>query len=280
MIRDITIGQYYKADSVIHRLDPRVKLMGTLIFIISLFMGMNIWIYAVVTVALAVVIKMSRIPLKFMVRGLKSIVILIIISAVFNLFLTPGDVLIQIWKLTITYQGLKMAIFMVVRLIYLIVGTSLMTLTTTPNNLTDGLEKGLGFLKVIKVPVHEIAMMMSIALRFIPILIEETDKIMKAQMARGADFENGSIIRRAKAMVPILVPLFVSAFRRANELAMAMEARCYHGSEGRTKMKPLKYEKRDRLAYISMVLYLGVIRRIDGSCCKGENHFYHKWRET
>lgn len=142
MIRDITIGQYYKADSVIHRLDPRVKLMGTLIFIISLFMGMNIWIYAVVTVALAVVIKMSRIPLKFMVRGLKSIVILIIISAVFNLFLTPGDVLIQIWKLTITYQGLKMAIFMVVRLIYLIVGTSLMTLTTTPNNLTDGLEKG------------------------------------------------------------------------------------------------------------------------------------------
>jgi energy-coupling factor transport system permease protein len=256
---NITIGQYYKADSVIHRLDPRVKLMGTLIFIISLFMGMNIWIYAVVTVALAVVIKMSRIPLKFMVRGLKSIVILIIISAVFNLFLTPGDVLIQIWKLTITYQGLKMAIFMVVRLIYLIVGTSLMTLTTTPNNLTDGLEKGLGFLKVIKVPVHEIAMMMSIALRFIPILIEETDKIMKAQMARGADFENGSLIKRAKAMVPILVPLFVSAFRRANELAMAMEARCYHGSEGRTKMKPLKYEKRDRIAYISMVLYLGVI---------------------
>ena len=148
MIRDITIGQYYKADSVIHRLDPRVKLMGTLIFIISLFMGMNIWIYAVVTVALVVVIKMSRIPLKFMVRGLKSIVILIIISAVFNLFLTPGDVLIQIWKLTITYQGLKMAIFMVVRLIYLIVGTSLMTLTTTPNNLTDGLEKGLDFLKL------------------------------------------------------------------------------------------------------------------------------------
>ena len=160
MIRDITIGQYYKADSVIHRLDPRVKLMGTLIFIISLFMGMNIWIYAVVTVALAVVIKMSRIPLKFMVRGLKSIVILIIISAVFNLFLTPGDVLIQIWKLTITYQGLKMAIFMVVRLIYLIVGTSLMTLTTTPNNLTDGLEKGLGFLKVNKEQVHQIAKMM------------------------------------------------------------------------------------------------------------------------
>ena len=258
MIRDITIGQYYKADSVIHRLDPRVKLMGTLIFIISLFMGMNIWIYAVVTVALAVVIKMSRIPLKFMVRGLKSIVILIIISAVFNLFLTPGDVLIQIWKLTITYQGLKMAIFMVVRLIYLIVGTSLMTLTTTPNNLTDGLEKGLGFLKVIKVPVHEIAMMMSIALRFIPILIEETDKIMKAQMARGADFENGSLIKRAKAMVPILVPLFVSAFRRANELAMAMEARCYHGGE-RTKMKPLSYNRHDAYAYVVCFLIIAII---------------------
>ena len=259
MIRDITIGQYYKADSVIHRLDPRVKLMGTLIFIISLFMGMNIWIYAVVTVALVVVIKMSRIPLKFMVRGLKSIVILIIISAVFNLFLTPGDVLIQIWKLTITYQGLKMAIFMVVRLIYLIVGTSLMTLTTTPNNLTDGLEKGLGFLKVIKVPVHEIAMMMSIALRFIPILIEETDKIMKAQMARGADFEHGNIIKRAKSMVPLLVPLFVSAFRRADDLAMAMEARCYNGGEGRTKMKPLVYEKDDKIAYLFIFAFLAVV---------------------
>ena len=195
MIKDITIGQYYQAESIIHRLDPRVKLMGTLVFIISLFLGMNIWIYAFVTVALATVIAISKIPLKFMVRGLKSIVILIIISAVFNLFLTPGETLIQIWKLTITYEGLKTAIFMVVRLVYLILGTSLMTLTTTPNNLTDGLEKGLGFLKYIKVPVHEIAMMMSIALRFIPILVEETDKIMKAQMARGADFENGNLIQ-------------------------------------------------------------------------------------
>ena len=259
MIRDITIGQYYPVESVVHRLDPRTKLFGTLIYIISLFFADNLLCYAVATVFLAMAVRASRVPFKFIVRGLKAIVFLLLISISFNLFLTPGDVLIQIWKLTITYQGLKMAIFMVVRLIYLIVGTSLMTLTTTPNNLTDGLEKGLGFLKVIKVPVHEIAMMMSIALRFIPILIEETDKIMKAQMARGADFENGSLIKRAKAMVPILVPLFVSAFRRANELAMAMEARCYHGSEGRTKMKPLKYEKRDRIAYISMVLYLGVI---------------------
>ena len=237
MIKDITIGQYYQAESIIHRLDPRVKLMGTLVFIISLFLGMNIWIYAFVTVALAAVIAISKIPLKFMVRGLKSIVILIIISAVFNLFLTPGETLIQIWKLTITYEGLKTAIFMVVRLVYLILGTSLMTLTTTPNNLTDGLEKGLGFLKYIKVPVHEIAMMMSI----------------------GADYENGNIIKRAQAMVPILVPLFVSAFRRANELAMAMEARCYHGSEGRTKMKPLKYAKRDKIAYLCMFAYLGVL---------------------
>ena len=256
MIRDITIGQYYQADSVIHRLDPRVKLMGTLIFIISLFLGMNIWIYAFITVALAAVIVISKIPFKYMIRGLKSIVILIIISAVFNLFLTPGETLIKIWKLTITYEGLKTAVFMVV---HLILGTSLMTLTTTPNNLTDGLEKGLGFLKHIKVPVHEIAMIMSIALRFIPILVEETDKIMKAQMARGADFENGNIIKRAKAMVPILVPLFVSAFRRANDLAMAMEARCYHGSEGRTKMKPLRYAGVDHKAYVLVIGYFVVI---------------------
>ena len=248
MIRDITIGQYYQADSVIHRLDPRVKLMGTLIFVISLFLGSNIWLYLVVAAFLAIVIALSKIPLKF-----------IVISAAFNLFLTPGTPLIKIWKLTITHEGLNTAVFMVIRLIFLIMGSSLMTLTTTPNNLTDGLEKGLGFLKYIKVPVHEIAMMMSIALRFIPILIEETDKIMKAQMARGADFESGNIIKKAKAMIPILVPLFISAFRRANELAMAMEARCYHGSEGRTKMKPLKYSRRDINAYLIIALYLACI---------------------
>ena len=259
MIRDITIGQYYKADSVIHRLDPRVKLMGTLIFIISLFMGMNIWIYAVVTVALAVVIKMSRIPLKFMVRGLKSIVILIIISAVFNLFLTPGEVVVAFWKLKITKEGIKQALLMAARLCFLIIGSSIMTLTTTPNQLTDALEKLLGPLKKIHVPVHEIAMMMSIALRFIPILLEETDKIMKAQIARGADFESGNLITKAKNLVPLLVPLFISAFRRANDLAMAMEARCYRGGEGRTKMKPLQYKKRDYLAYGMLVLYLILI---------------------
>lgn len=259
MLRDITIGQYYQTDSVIHRLDPRVKLMGTLIFIVSLFLGRSVWLYLGVTIFLATVIKLSKVPVKFILKGLKSVVILIMFSVIFNLFLTEGTPVIQIWKLTITKEGIYTAAFMMIRLIFLIMGSSLMTLTTTPTHLTDGLEKGLGFLKVIKVPVHEIAMMMSIALRFIPILIEETDKIMKAQMARGADFENGNLIKRAKAMIPILVPLFISAFRRANELAMAMEARCYHGSEGRTKMKPLKYERNDRIAYLVLFAYLALM---------------------
>lgn len=259
MLRDITIGQYYPADSVIHKLDPRVKLFATLIFIISLFSFKNVWGFLVATIFMFGFIELSKVPISYMVKGLKAIVILMIITALFNLFLTSGKELVSFWIFTITYEGLRNAILMAIRLTYLILGTSVMTLTTTPNELTDGLEKALAPMNKIHVPVHEIAMMMSIALRFIPILVEETDKIMRAQMARGADFENGSLIKRAKAMVPILVPLFVSAFRRANELAMAMEARCYHGSEGRTKMKPLKYEKRDRIAYISMVLYLGVI---------------------
>lgn len=256
MIRDITIGQYYQTDSPIHGLDPRVKLMGTLVFIISLFAGKSIWAYLLITVFLLTIIRISKVPLKFIVKGLKAILIIIIISAAFNLFLTDGEVVVQIWKLTITKEGIYQAAFMVVRLIYLIMGSSIMTLTTTPNHLTDGLEKSMGFLKKIKVPVHEISMMMSIALRFIPILIDETDKIMKAQMARGADFEHGNVLKRAKAMIPILVPLFVSAFRRANELAMAMEARCYHGSQGRTKMKPLTYCKNDYFGYLILAVYL------------------------
>lgn len=256
MIRDITIGQYYQTDSPIHGLDPRVKLMGTLVFIISLFAGKSIWAYLFITVFLLAIIKISKVPLKFIVKGLKAILIIIIISAAFNLFLTDGEVVVQVWKLTITKEGIYQAVFMVVRLIYLIMGSSIMTLTTTPNHLTDGLEKSMGFLKKIKVPVHEISMMMSIALRFIPILIDETDKIMKAQMARGADFEHGNLFKRAKAMIPILVPLFVSAFRRANELAMAMEARCYHGSQGRTKMKPLTYHKNDYIGYLILAVYL------------------------
>lgn len=259
MLRDITLGQYYPADSVIHKLDPRVKLFGTLIYIISLFVFKGLPAFILAAIFLVVLIKLSKVPFSYMVKGLKTIVLIMLFAAVFNLFLTPGTKLVSFWIFTITYEGLKNAVVMMVRLIFLIIGTSLMTLTTTPNQLTDGLEKALSPLKYIKVPVHEIAMMMSIALRFIPILIEETDKIMKAQMARGADFEHGNLIQKAKNMVPLLVPLFVSAFRRANDLAMAMEARCYRGGEGRTKMKPLHYQKRDRMAYLTLLVYLAAV---------------------
>lgn len=255
MIREITLGQYYPIDSVIHRLDPRVKLLGTLVFLIALFVVDSWTMYAIAAVVLGILIKLSNVPFKFMTRGLKNILILLLISVSFNLFLTPGEPLFQLGILKISKEGLSIALKMGIRLILLVMGSSLMTLTTTPNQLTDGMEKGLRGFKKIGVPVHEISMMMSIALRFIPILIEETDKIMKAQQARGADFESGNIIQRAKAMVPILVPLFIGAFRRANDLAMAMEARCYRGGEGRTKMKPLKYEGRDRIAYFLMFLY-------------------------
>ena len=259
MIRDITLGQYYPVDSVLHKMDPRTKLFGTMVFIISLFLANNIWAYVVATLFLAMAIKLSRVPFKFMVKGLKAIVFLLLISVSFNLFLTDGEVLVKLGFLKITREGIRRACFMGLRLMYLVVGSSIMTLTTTPNELTDGLEKSLGFLKKIKAPVHEVSMMMSIALRFIPILIEETDKIMKAQMARGADFESGNLIQKAKSMVPLLVPLFISAFRRATDLAMAMEARCYRGGEGRTKMKPLKYARRDGMAYLVYVGYLAVM---------------------
>ncbi|MBP3350792.1 MAG: energy-coupling factor transporter transmembrane protein EcfT [Lachnospiraceae bacterium] len=256
MLRDITIGQYYQTESVIHKLDPRVKIGGTLLYIISLFLFESAWGYILAALFLAMVIKLSNVPFKFMIRGMKSILLLLMITVIFNLFLTPGEILVSFWKLKITKEGLKMAISMALRLSFLIIGSSVMTLTTTPNNLTDGMEKMLAPLKIFKVPVHEVAMMMSIALRFIPILMEETDKIMKAQIARGADFETGGLIKKAKALVPLLVPLFISAFRRANDLAMAMEARCYRGGDGRTKMKPLIYQKRDYLAYTVLVAYL------------------------
>lgn len=258
MLRDITLGQYYQTESIIHKMDPRVKLGGTLLYIISLFFFQNFLGYAVSVIFLGIVIRLSKVPFKFMVKGMKAIVFLLMITVVFNLFLTPGTPLVTLWRLTITREGLRMALSMAVRLTLLIIGSSVMTLTTTPNNLTDGLEKMMRPLKIFKVPVHEVAMMMSIALRFIPILLEETDKIMKAQIARGVDFESGNLIRRAKAMVPLLVPLFISAFRRANDLAMAMEARCYRGGEGRTKMKPLVYHKRDYAAYACIALYLVV----------------------
>ena len=255
MLREITLGQYYPVDSMLHRLDPRTKLFGTLVFIASLFIADNIWGYVLATAALGAVIGLSKVPFRFIVRGLKAILILLLISVSFNLFLTDGEVLVQFWIFKITREGLRLAVFMAVRLIYLVIGSSVMTLTTTPNQLTDGLEKGLGFLKKVGVPVHEVSMMMSIALRFIPILVEETDKIMKAQMARGADFETGNLLQKAKAMVPLLVPLFISAFRRATDLAMAMEARCYRGGDGRTKMKPLQYGQRDHEAYMILTLY-------------------------
>lgn len=259
MIRDITIGQYYPVDSVIHRMDPRTKLFGTMIFIISLFFANNLWCYAAATLFLAVSVKLSRVPFKFIVRGLKAIVFLLLISISFNLFLTDGRVLFRIGFLKVTEEGLELAFFMGMRLMYLVIGSSIMTLTTTPNQLTDGLEKSLGFLNRFHVPVHEISMMMSIALRFIPILVEETDKIMKAQMARGADFESGNLIQKAKSMIPLLVPLFVSAFRRATDLAMAMEARCYRGGAGRTKMKPLHYKGRDYITYLILLFYLAAV---------------------
>ena len=256
MIRDITIGQYYPANSIVHKLDPRVKIMCTLFYLISLFLFKSVLGYVLCTVFLFTVIKLSKVPFKFITKGLKPIVILLMITVIFNLFLTNGRVIFQIGFLKVTHEGLRLAVFMGLRLMYLVIGSSVMTLTTTPNQLTDGLERSLGCLNRLHVPVHEISMMMSIALRFIPILIEETDKIMKAQMARGADFESSNRVQRAKSMIPILVPLFVSAFRRATDLAMAMEARCYRGGSGRTKMKPLHYEKRDRTAYLLMAVYM------------------------
>ena len=260
MIRDITIGQYYPANSVLHKLDPRVKLFATVIYVIALFSFKGIVGLALITGFLYAVIKISKVPFKFISKGLKAIVVLIVITSVFNLLGTSGDVVFWKWgSLQITDKGIINSVVMTIRLIYLILGTSIMTLTTTPNQLTNGLETALAPLNKINVPVHSIAMMMSIALRFIPILIEETDKIMKAQMARGADFEHGNLIQKAKAMVPLLVPLFVSAFRRAEDLAMAMEARCYHGGDGRTKMKPLKYKRRDLIAYLILFGYVGLV---------------------
>ena len=265
-MRDITLGQYYPSDSILHRLDPRVKFIGTLVFIVSLFLVQGPVGYLFITAALLTIILFSRVPLRYVFGGLKAIVIILVITMAFNLFLTPGKVLCHFWIFTITEEGVHIAVRMGIRLMYLVIGSSIMTLTTTPNQLTDAMENLFGPLKYIRIPVHEIAMMMSIALRFIPILMEETDKIKKAQMARGADFESGNFITRIRSMVPLLVPLFVSAFRRANDLAMAMEARCYHGGESRTQMKPLRFVRRDALAFLIMFSYLAaaILLRIFG----------------
>lgn len=263
MIRDITLGQYYPAKSILHELDPRVKLAATMIFVISLFVARSPVGYGLATIFLILVIRMSKVPFRFMTKGLKSIIMLLMITVAFNLFLVDGNTLWRLGFLRITDKGVQTAVMVGIRLIYLILGSSVMTLTTTPNDLTDGLEKAMGPLKKLHIPVHDMAMIMSIALRFIPILLEETDKIMKAQMARGADFESGNLIQKAKAMVPLLAPLFLSAFRRAMDLALAMEARCYRGGEGRTKMKPLKYESRDRTAYGVILGYFLIVTAIE-----------------
>jgi energy-coupling factor transport system permease protein len=252
MLRDITLGQYYPMDSIIHKLDPRFKILSSFAYIVALFMIKDIEIYLIIIGFLALTILLSKVPLKFILRGLKPILLIIILTFGINIFLTPGETLYKLGPLNITKEGFDMAVFMALRLIFLIIGTSLLTLTTSPIELTDGIERVLNPFKRIGVPAHELAMMMTIALRFIPTLLEETDKIMKAQMARGADFESGNIIKRAKSLIPLLVPLFIGAFKRADDLAMAMEARCYRGGENRTRMKQLRFHSRD---FVSMIVF-------------------------
>ena len=260
MIRDITIGQYYKADSVIHALDPRTKILGTILYIVAVFCANNLWSLLAVTLGIAAVIRLSQVPFSFLARGLKSILFILLFTAVLNLFLEKGTTLVHFWVLTITWEGLRNALLVATRLILLIFGSSLMTLTATPLQLAAGLERLMQPLKKIKVPVHDISMMISIALRFIPVLLEETDRIMKAQKARGADFEEGRLMEKLHSLVPIFVPLLLSLFRRAEELALAMESRCYRGDVGRTQMNVLRFQRSDWLALGVLVLFvLGII---------------------
>ena len=259
MLKDITLGQYFPGNSLAHRLDPRTKLILTVLYIVILFCAKGFVSYGVVALLLLTGVKVSGVAPRALVRGLKPILFIICFTAVLNLFYTPGEALASFWIFTITKEGLVTAFFMVLRITMLIMGTFLLTYTTSPIALTDGLETLLGPLKRLKVPVHELSMIMSIALRFIPTLIEETDKIMSAQKARGADFESGNLLQRARALVPILVPLFISAFRRADELAVAMECRCYHGGEGRTKLHVLHYQHRD---YLVLAAYGGVLAAV------------------
>jgi len=256
MIRDITLGQYYPGDSAIHRLDPRTKIVGTLLYLISLFVVDSFIGFGAALLFLGLCIKISGVPLKFMLKGLKPIFMIMLFTFVLNMFMTPGEALVTLGPLKITAEGLYNAFFMVARLALLIIGSSLMTLTTKPISLTDGIERLLSPLQKIGVPAHELAMMMSIALRFIPTLLDETDKIMKAQMARGADFESGNLFQRAKSLIPLLVPLFISAFRIAVELAMAMEARCYRGGENRTRLHRMALGKGDAVGAVVLIAYM------------------------
>ncbi len=250
MLKDITLGQYYPTDSRIHRLDPRVKIMFTFVFMITIFMIDQFYPFLLIVAFLALLSKSSGVPGKFLMNGVKPLWPLLLITFLINALLTQGEILWSIGFIKVTYEGLRLGLFMIIRLVLLIVGTSLLTLTTSPIELTDGIEKLLNPFKKIGLPAHEIAMMMTIALRFIPTLLEETDKIMKAQMARGADFESRNIVERAKSLVPLLVPLFISAFRRADELAMAMESRCYRGGEGKTRMNEISMSRSDYSAFI------------------------------
>ena len=260
MLKDITLGQYFPGNSVIHRLDPRAKLIVLVVYIVALFMAVSWVSYALMVVFLLACIRISTIPAKSFIRGMKPLMMILVFTGVLNLFFTTdGEVLVDFWTITITSGGLQRAVFMVIRILLLICGTFLLTYTTSPISLTDGLEALMNPLKKIKVPVHELSMMMCIALRFIPTLIEETDKIMSAQKARGADFESGTLMEKAKALIPILVPLFISAFRRADELATAMECRCYQGGEGRTKMKLLRYTLWDFEAFGVGALVLAAV---------------------
>lgn len=264
-LKDITLGQYFPGSTPIHKLDPRTKLLFTVLYIVALFSAKGLLAYGILFAVLVGAIAVSKIHPKTILRGMKPILFIIVLTAVLNMFYTPGEVLWQ-WKfLKITVEGLWAAFFMVLRISFLITCTFLLTYTTSPILLTDGLEKLLGPLKKLHVPVHELSMMMSIALRFIPTLIEETDKIMSAQKARGADFDTGNLFQKAKALVPLLVPLFISAFRRADELAVAMECRCYHGGEGRTRLRQLKYETRDIVTLVgglALVVLIFVIQKI------------------
>lgn len=259
MLKDITIGQYFPGDTIIHRLDPRIKIIIIGLFIASLFFINSFIPYIFILIFILSVIKISKLPVKFIIKGLKPLIFIILITFTINIFMTKGEVLWEFGFLTVTKEGLSQAVFMALRLIFLITGTSLLTLTTSPIALTDGIESLLNPFKKIGLPAHELAMMMTIALRFIPTLLEETDKIMKAQMARGADFESGNIIRRAKNLVPLLVPLFINAFRRADELATAMEARCYRGGENRTRLNELRLKRLDMISLASMIIFFGFI---------------------
>lgn len=259
MISDITIGQYFPGNSIVHKLDPRMKIILIFLLIVSIFICKNIAGLGAIILFSVILVLISKIPFKTVLKSIKPLVVIILLTAVLNIFYGKGDALVQLGKLKITADGIETAVFMAVRIITLVVISSLLTYTTSPTELTDALERLLKPLKLIKIDVHSIAMTMTIALRFIPTLIEEIEKIMSAQKSRGADLESGSLIHRAKALIPVLIPLFVSAFRRAGELAYAMECRCYHGGEGRTKMKVMKLSARDFLSFAAVIVFMVII---------------------